>query len=65
MFTAKHLRPAKTQNKTQWGFIGEVTLGILETVGIDLAVLDQKLVQRYGYSCLPTLKAASEHFEER
>lgn len=62
-FTRRHHRPEKTQNKTQWGFIGEVALGILSVVGVDLAELDQLLTARYGVSCLKTLQAAQVHFK--
>jgi hypothetical protein len=64
-FTTKHRRPEKTQNKTQWGFIGEVALGLLEVVAIDRAKLDRALVKRYGVSCLPTLEAARKHYQPR
>lgn len=66
-FTRTHLRPEKTQNKTQWGFIGTVALGILRTVGIDEAVLDSQLLSRYGTSCIATLRAtaAAEYYLPR
>lgn len=57
-FTRNHPRPEKTQNKTQWAFIGEVALGILEVVGIDQSQLESALVDQYGINCLPTLRAA-------
>lgn len=66
-FTRTHLRPEKSQNKTQWGFIGTVALGILRTVGIDETQLDSALVSRYGTSCLGTLRAtaAAGYYEPR
>ena len=57
-FTKSHPRPTKTQNKTQWAFIGEVALGILEIANIDQARLAMTLTDRYGANCLPTLRAA-------
>lgn len=64
-YTAGHLRPEKTQNKTQWGFIGEVALGLLEVLGVDLEEADRVLIARYGVSCVPTLKAAAKHYHHR
>ena len=62
-FTNNHHRPEKTQNKTQWAFIGEVSLGMLELVGINFDELNEKLISRYGVSCLPTLKAAKALYQ--
>lgn len=62
-FTKNHHRPEKTQNKTQWGFIGEVALGILGVVGVDFEKLESVLIARYGVSCLQTLQAAKIHFQ--
>ena len=64
-FTAQHLRPEKTQNRTQWGFIGKVATGLIDLMGINTEQLDAALRQRYGTSCLPTLKAATEHYVPR
>lgn len=64
-FTKNHRRPAKTQNKTQWGFIGKVAIGLLEVVGVDLATLDSLLAEKYGTSCIPTLQAAVQYHEPR
>ena len=64
-FTSRHLRPEKTQNKTQWGFIGKVSLGIVDVMGIDLGELETALLDRYGVSCLPTLMAAALHYKPR
>ncbi|SOY39719.1 conserved hypothetical protein [Cupriavidus taiwanensis] len=49
--------PKKTQNKTQWSYIGQVTTSILQTLGIDLDTATTILTKRYGYSCLPVLSA--------
>ena len=64
-FTKSHRRPENTQNKTQWGFIGEVALGLLEIASIDLDMLHVVLIDRYGVSCLATLKAARLHYKPR
>lgn len=64
-FTREHLRPEKTQNKTQWGFIGKVAMGILDNTGIDHVQLERALIDRYGVSCLATLQAASLHYKAR
>jgi len=62
-FTAQHPRPRKTQNKTQWAYIGEVSLGMLELLGISLESVEQALTERYGLNCLPTLRAARAHYD--
>lgn len=64
-FTAQHPRPRKTQNETQWAFIGEVTLGMLELLGISLEGVEQVLTERYEVNCLPTLRAARAHYDPR
>jgi hypothetical protein len=64
-FTRSHRRPENTQNKTQWGFIGEVALGLLEIARVDLDALQLALMGRYGVSCLTTLKAARLHYKPR
>jgi hypothetical protein len=64
-FTKNHRRPENTQNKTQWGFIGEIALGMLEITKVDLGVLENALLDRYGVSCLDTLKAARLHYKPR
>jgi hypothetical protein len=61
-FTARHPRPRKTQNKTQWAYIGEVTLGMLELLEIDPESVEATLTARYGVNCLPTLRAARAHY---
>jgi hypothetical protein len=64
-FTAAHRRPEKSQNRTQWGYIGAVALGIYQTVGGDFEALDQALVKDCGLSCVPTLRAAATHYKPR
>jgi hypothetical protein len=64
-FTRERRRPENAQNKTQWGFIGEVVLGILELANVDLAHLENVLLDRYGVNCLPTLRAARIHYKPR
>jgi hypothetical protein len=50
----------KTHNKTQWGYIARVAIGVLQTVGADFAGAAAALEQRYGYSCIGTLSALAE-----
>lgn len=64
-FTSEHRRPEKTQNKTQWGFIGEVAIGLVEVVGLDPSAVHATMLGRYGVSCLPTLTAARKHYQAR
>jgi hypothetical protein len=60
-FTSNVRRPENAQNNTQWGFIAEVALGMLEVLGIDEKMIEQKMLERYQLSCLATLKAARLH----
>lgn len=64
-YTASHLRPEKTQNSTQWGFIGKVSLDLVNLVGLDPDRVHDGLLDRYGMSCVPTLRAAIEHYKPR
>ena len=63
-FTKNVRRPENAQNNTQWGFVGEVALGMLGVVGADLPVIERNLLQRYGASCIPTLIAARVHHKK-
>ena len=64
-YTASHLRPEKTQNSTQWGFIGKVSLDLVNLVGLDSDRVHDGLMDRYGMSCVPTLRAAIDHHKPR
>ncbi len=64
-FTSYHRRPEKTQNKTQWGFIGKVSLGLVDLVGIDRKSVAQALEKWYKTNTIPTLEAAAEHYVQR
>jgi hypothetical protein len=64
-FTQGHRRPNNTQNKTQWGYVGEVALGIIDIVGINHELLEPALIKRFGISCVPTLSAAKIYYEPR
>ncbi|HEX4467309.1 MAG TPA: hypothetical protein VH025_08980, partial [Solirubrobacteraceae bacterium] len=52
-------RPRKTQTATQWGFIATRALEIAETIGADLDESSEALVEQFGYSCVPTLRAVA------
>lgn len=58
--TANSPGPTKTQNKTQWEYIGEVALRILRAVGVDEASAAARLQERYGYSCIDVLQNIEE-----
>ncbi|MBN3725169.1 DUF262 domain-containing protein [Burkholderia sp. Ac-20379] len=62
-FTEVNRGPTKTQNKTQWSWIGHITTGILRTLGIDQEAATAVLIKRYGYSCLPVLSVMAEPAE--
>ena len=64
-FTSEHRRPEKTQNKTQWGFIGKVSLGLLKLLEVDQEALEVALAERYSVNCLSTLAAAARHYRPR
>ena len=57
-FTANHLRPTKTQNKEQWGYIGSCVTGLLQVFGVADDFVDRRMQERYGVSPLATFKAA-------
>ena len=57
-FTESNPRPRKTQNKTQWAYIGHVGLGILEACGFSADDADTALSRLFQFSCIPTLLAA-------
>ena len=62
-FTSANPRPNKTQNSTQWGYIGTIALGLIEVVGLDHSALEQALYDRFRVNCLPTLRAARMSYE--
>jgi hypothetical protein len=64
-FTGDHLRPTKTQNKEQWGFIGSCVMGLLQMFEIADDEIDEGMKQRYGRSPLATLKAAAASYQPR
>lgn len=59
-FTRDNPRDRKSQNKTQWRFIGKTALGMIDILGIDRQALQRKLIERYGVSCVETLVAAAD-----
>lgn len=59
-FTNDHPGPSKTQNKTQWGYIAEISTGALRLVGTDMDEASRLLVEKYGYSCISCLESIAE-----
>ncbi|MER9926720.1 DUF262 domain-containing protein [Mesorhizobium sp. M0048] len=53
--TARMVGPASTQNKTQWAHIANSAISILETLGLDVAVADEAVKDRYGDSAVMAL----------
>lgn len=51
-------RPAKTQTASQWKYIAEIAISIVQAFDVDLEEASAALISRFGYSCVPTLKAA-------
>lgn len=56
-------RPKKTQNKTQWAYIGAVALGVLDVLQVTQDAASNSMRDRYGADCIPTLRAARELYE--
>lgn len=50
-------RPKSPQNSDQWEYIGRLSLALLETLGASQSKVEEELLQRYSYTCLPTLRA--------
>ncbi len=57
--TEPWLRPDKTQTVTQWAYIARVALLTLETLGVDEADVSAALKEKFGTSCLRTLRRAA------
>lgn len=53
-------RPLKTQTATQWTYIGNIALRILAELDVDPDEVSDKLVDRFGFSCIATLRAVSD-----
>lgn len=49
-------RLTKQQARSQWGYIGKATLGLLEAMGVDARGLVPVLEKRFGHSCLAELE---------
>lgn len=62
-FTGENLGPAKTQNKTQWGYIAKISIGIIDLLAIDISKTNDTLVSRYGYSAIDGLRSLATDFE--
>jgi hypothetical protein len=50
-------RPKKTQTASQWDYIAKVALSVVEALEVDLEQASADLVDRFGFSCVPALKA--------
>jgi hypothetical protein len=50
-------RPSKTQTTSQWKFIATTALLVAEALDADLEHVSSTLVERFGFSCVPTLRA--------
>ena len=48
--------PTSTQNKTQWTHIAKVVTRVLDALGLDQDELAALVTERYGHSCLATLR---------
>jgi hypothetical protein len=50
-------RPRKTQTATQWAYIATIAVWVVEALGVDLDEVSEALIERFGSSCVPTLRA--------
>jgi hypothetical protein len=50
-------RPSKTQTASQWNYISRIAIRVVEGMHVDLDRASAALVERFGYSCVPTLKS--------
>ncbi|MGC4120434.1 MAG: DUF262 domain-containing protein [Myxococcales bacterium] len=63
-FTETRKGPKKSQNRTQWGFIASVAIGMLEHLSIDLKPLAAALESAMGSSCLDVLQALQQDYDK-
>jgi hypothetical protein len=61
-FSAQNLRPRKSQNRQQFGFIGGVALGLVDETQVSWEAIERELLARYGISSLPTLREAALNY---
>jgi hypothetical protein len=50
-------RPEKTQTVTQWNYIAKIAIWVVEALDVDPDLASDALVDRFGSSCVPTLRA--------
>lgn len=48
-------RPAKTQTRTQWDYIGRIAQGVIETLDVDITVASENIRARFGSSGVESL----------
>lgn len=53
--------PTKSQNKTQWEYIANVCMTVLNEVKVDQDIATIALKKRYGYSCLEVMRSLSQN----
>jgi hypothetical protein len=51
-------RPSKTQTQTQWQYIADVSLAILDELGVDPREVETRLKGSFGFSCVAGLEMA-------
>lgn len=52
-------RPPKTQTASQWVYIARIALGVVEALEVEPDEASAALSERYGHSCVSTLKAVA------
>lgn len=62
-FTERTLRPEKSQNDVQWGYIATVALGIVDISGVETDAIGESLQEKLGVNCIHTLQAASVNYD--
>jgi hypothetical protein len=50
-------RPAKTQTASQWFYIATIAIRVVEALDVDPEQASTALEERFGFTCVPTLRA--------
>jgi hypothetical protein len=50
-------RPSKTQTASQWAYIAKIAIWVVEALDVDPEQASATLEKRFGFTCVPTLRA--------
>ena len=51
-------RPTAAKTISQWNFIAQFALNVVDVLGVERALISATLEERFGFSCMPTLAAS-------